>query len=115
MASLLVRGVEDFLVQALRERAARHGRSAEAEHREIPAMALRQPKRRSFAEALIVIPDVGEERDFTRVNDGGEAPHVFDWHQCRQRTYVGGKTPMTALLRFFAKPSKREALCTCPR
>jgi hypothetical protein len=35
MANLLVRGIDDALVQRLREQAAAHGRSAEAEHREI--------------------------------------------------------------------------------
>ncbi|WP_420994845.1 FitA-like ribbon-helix-helix domain-containing protein [Cupriavidus sp. 30B13] len=40
MATLLVRGIDEALVQRLRERAAAHGRSAEAEHREILAQAL---------------------------------------------------------------------------
>jgi plasmid stability protein len=35
MASLHVRNVEDDIVKRLKERAAHHGRSAEAEHREI--------------------------------------------------------------------------------
>jgi plasmid stability protein len=41
MATLLVRNVDEELVQSLRERAAANGRSAEAEHREILAKALR--------------------------------------------------------------------------
>ena len=40
MADLLVRNVDDCLVQRLRERAAAHGRSPEAEHREILAKRL---------------------------------------------------------------------------
>lgn len=81
MANLLVRGVDPSLVQALRERAALHGRSSEAEHREIIATVLRRPKKRSFAEALMSIPDVGDDRDFIRANDAGDAnetPRVFD-------------------------------------
>lgn len=78
MANLLVRGIEDSLVQALRERAALHGRSSEAEHRDILASALRRPKKRSFAEALMLIPDVGNDSDFIRVNDANEAQRVFD-------------------------------------
>ncbi|HEY4044273.1 MAG TPA: plasmid stabilization protein [Rhodopila sp.] len=35
MASLIVRGIDDELVSRLKARAAAHGRSAEAEHREI--------------------------------------------------------------------------------
>lgn len=76
MAQLLVRDVDEALVQALRERAARHGRSAEAEHREILARALRLTKRRSFAEVLAGMPDVGGDEDFARVEDPAEARRV---------------------------------------
>jgi plasmid stability protein len=78
MANLLVRGVDDALVQSLRELAAAHGRSSEAEHREILARALRRPKRKSFAEVLMAMPDVGEDADFQRVGDTGEVARVFD-------------------------------------
>ncbi len=78
MANLLVRGIDDTLVQSLREQAASHGRSAEAEHREILAEALRRPKKRSFAEALMSMPNVGEDADFERTEDSGEAARVFD-------------------------------------
>lgn len=77
MANLLVRGVDDALVQSLRERAASHGRSAEAEHREILARALRRPRKRTFAEVLLEMPNVGEDADFERVDDSGEAASVF--------------------------------------
>jgi antitoxin FitA len=40
MASLHVRNLDEDLVRRLKERAARHGRSAEAEHREILREAL---------------------------------------------------------------------------
>jgi plasmid stability protein len=40
MAQLLVRNLDDELVQALRVRARSHGRSAEAEHREILRAAM---------------------------------------------------------------------------
>lgn len=40
MASLHVRNVDEAIVARLKERAARHGRSAEAEHRAILAEAL---------------------------------------------------------------------------
>ena len=68
MATLLVRGVDGTLVQRLREQAAQHGRSVEAEHREILVRALRRPKKRSFAEVLMSMPDVGEDADFARVD-----------------------------------------------
>jgi len=41
MASLHVRNVDDAIVARLKERAIRHGRSAEAEHREILKSALK--------------------------------------------------------------------------
>jgi antitoxin FitA len=40
MATLTVRNLDDALVRRLRVRAAEHGRSAEAEHREILRVAL---------------------------------------------------------------------------
>jgi antitoxin FitA len=78
MADLLVRGVDEEIVRALKERAGKHGRSAEAEHREILAAALARPRRRSFAEVLASMPDVGADADFERVESGKEAPSVFD-------------------------------------
>lgn len=74
--NLIVRNLDDGLVQALKERAAAHGRSAEAEHREILARALRRPQRKTLAQVLMIMPDVGEDADFAR-GDDGEAAHVF--------------------------------------
>jgi plasmid stability protein len=62
--NLVVRNVDEDIALALRQRAASHGRSAEAEHREILRAALMRPKRRSFAEVLASMPDVGEDADF---------------------------------------------------
>ncbi len=78
MASLLVRGLDDALVAALKGRASAHGRSAEAEHREILAAALTAPRKRNFAEVLASMPDVGADADFARVEPHREAPAVFD-------------------------------------
>lgn len=49
MGQLLVRNLDNRLIQALKERAARHGRSVEAEHRAILEAALGAPGE-SFAE-----------------------------------------------------------------
>lgn len=51
VADLLVRGVDETVVRALKERAGAHGRSAEAEHREVLAAALARPRKRSFSVA----------------------------------------------------------------
>ena len=78
MPDLLVRGVEEEIVRALKERAVAHGRSAEAEHREILAAALVRPRKRSFAEVLASMPDVGADADFERMRSGRAVPRVFD-------------------------------------
>lgn len=76
MANLLVRDIDDSLVRALKQRAARHGRSAEAEHREILAAVLRHPRKRSLAQVLAAMPNVGRDEDFSRIEDAAEAQRV---------------------------------------
>lgn len=76
MAKLLVRNLDPDIVDALKERAARHKRSAEAEHREILKQALLRPKKKSFAEVVANMPNVGEDEDFERMSDK-EASNVF--------------------------------------
>ena len=78
MPDLLVRGVDEELVRALKERAGAHGRSAEAEHRAILHAALARPRRRSFAEVLASMPPVGLDADFERVEQSRDARDVFD-------------------------------------
>lgn len=55
MAILTVRNVPDDVHRALRVRAARHGRSTEAEVREILAAAVKPEKRVRVGEALAAI------------------------------------------------------------
>jgi antitoxin FitA len=50
MGQLIVRGLDDRLIQALKQRAARAGRAAEAEHRAILEQVLR-PETETFNEA----------------------------------------------------------------
>jgi plasmid stability protein len=78
MADLLVRGIDDDLVRALKERAGANGTSAEAEHRKILAEALARPRRRGFAEVLASFPNVGEDSDFARVQSNTDPARVFD-------------------------------------
>ena len=78
MANLLVRGVDEAVVKALKERAGQHGQSAEAEHRAILVAALALPRKRSFVEVLASMPNVGVDADFERVKIAAEAPRVFD-------------------------------------
>lgn len=62
--NLMVSNVDEDLAAALARRAALHGRSAEAEHREILESVLKRPPRRALADVLASMPDVGEDADF---------------------------------------------------
>ena len=72
MAQLIVRNLDDELVQALKLRAARKRCSAEAEHREILREALIPRRRAGTLKALLLkMPAVGDDADFTRPRDYG--------------------------------------------
>lgn len=60
--SLVVRNVEASVAQALKEAAARHERSAEAQHREILRAVLAQPARRIRRGLEIVRARGGQEQ-----------------------------------------------------
>jgi antitoxin FitA len=71
MAQLLVRNLDEDLVRALQLRAAQHGRSAEAEHREILKQALEEKEPRpDFKTFWASMPELDENFDecfeFTR-------------------------------------------------
>ena len=68
MAQLIVRQIEEKVVRRLKERAGAHGVSMEEEHRRILRESLlgTPSNRRSFKEALLAIPDVGDDADFAR-------------------------------------------------
>jgi plasmid stability protein len=62
---LIVRDVPPQVAAALKRRAVRHGRSAEAEHRAILQEALESDMQAaSFKTALASMPDVGTDKDF---------------------------------------------------
>ncbi|WP_257266707.1 DNA-binding protein [Endozoicomonas sp. ONNA2] len=77
MANLIVRNIDEKIVEALKAQAAKNGLSAEAEYRRILESVLLKPKKKSFAEALKSIPNVGNDDDFERLEDSGDA-NVFD-------------------------------------
>ena len=64
MAQLIVRELEDTVVRALKVRAAKKGVSAEAEHRAILREVLLRRPGRSLKEALLAMPDLGNDADF---------------------------------------------------
>lgn len=72
VAQLIVRNIDEKLVKLLKMRAAQHGRSAEAEHREILKEVLEGgADAASFDSFLLEMPNVGEDRDFERSRDKG--------------------------------------------
>lgn len=72
MAQLIVRNLDQELVRRLKMRAAQHGRSMEAEHREILRQALVEAEPGETLKALLLaIPPVGEDTDFARIPDQG--------------------------------------------
>ena len=78
MPNLIVRNVPEDIVKALKKRAGGHGTSAEAEHRKILTEALLKSRKRSFAEAIRAIPNIGKDSDFERVQDENNHEHVLD-------------------------------------
>jgi antitoxin FitA len=72
VAQLIVRDLETSLVQKLKLRAARRGRSAEAEHREILRAALKaRGTAKTLKQRLLEMPPVGTDEDFARPRDVG--------------------------------------------
>jgi len=78
MATLIVRNLDQSIVDELKLRAASHGRSAEAEHRQLLESALLRPQRKSFAQVLLAMPNVGKDEDFQRFECDADAGNVFD-------------------------------------
>lgn len=64
--NLVVRNVEENVALALKQRAAAHGRSAEAEHRAILRAVLKGPQRVPLSAVLASMPNVGTDADFAR-------------------------------------------------
>ena len=75
MSQLIVRDIPPEVVGALKRRAARHGRSAEAEHRSILRAALEaEVEAGSFKAMLASMPDVGLDEDFDVPRDLPRSP-----------------------------------------
>jgi len=67
MAQLLVRDLEDAVVQALRRKAAEEGTSVEEAHRRILRLALLSKKpEKDFKEFLLEMPEGGDDQVFER-------------------------------------------------
>lgn len=78
MSQLVVRNLEPDLVESLKARAAAANISAEEQHRRILREALTMPKKLTFEQVLMMMPNVGKDEDFERVQDTGMRPDPFD-------------------------------------
>jgi plasmid stability protein len=77
MTNLIVRKLEPEIIEALKQRAAHNGRSAEMEHRAILREVLLVLKKRSLAEVLAAMPNVGTDADFERIQGKQQVADVF--------------------------------------
>jgi plasmid stability protein len=81
MAQILVRNLEDRLKGRLQRRAKRHGRSMEAEAREILRNALREdeaPARKLGSEIVALFQGIGLEEDIPELRGYPVRPATFD-------------------------------------
>lgn len=79
MAQLLVRDLPEAVVRSLKRRAARHGRSAEAEHRRIlEAALLPDAPGGTMKDWLLAMPPAGTDADFARPRGRGHRGRRVD-------------------------------------
>jgi antitoxin FitA len=73
MPTLIIKNLDEEIINALEARAAQHHRTIEAEHRAILVEVLQKPIRKTFLEALACMPNVGMDSDFKRISDDNSA------------------------------------------
>lgn len=79
MSNLLVRNVEPEIVERLRQRARAHGRSAEAEHREILRAALSSGRTgRDLLDLIRSGPTLDLDPDDVRFDESGRPADLAD-------------------------------------
>jgi plasmid stability protein len=108
VAQLIVRNVDPEVVHRLKLRAAQHGRSMEAEQREILRQALLTSEPGVTLKALLLAtPPMGDDTDFARpwikgVRSSCELPPRY-------------KCPLGAAERPARQSTCGSLVCTCPR
>lgn len=78
MSQLVVRNLEPDLVESLKALAAASNISAEEQHRRILREALVRPKKLTFEQLLMKMPNGGLDEDFARIQDAEMRPNPFD-------------------------------------
>ncbi|TXH67101.1 MAG: DNA-binding protein [Thiothrix sp.] len=77
MANLIVHNLKPEIIDALKQRVARHGHSTEMEHRIILREVLITLKKRSLAELLRTMPSVGTNEDFASVQTSSRSELIL--------------------------------------
>jgi len=77
MSQLVVRNIEPEIVEALRQRAAAANISAEEQHRRLLREALARPRKLTFEELILSMPQGGRDEDFERSYDQDTRPDPF--------------------------------------
>ena len=78
MSQLVVRNLEPDLVESLKALAAAANISAEEQHRRILREALARPKKLTFEQLLMMMPNGGRDEDFERIQGAEMRPDPFD-------------------------------------
>ncbi len=78
MSQLVVRNIEPEIVEALRQRAAAANISAEEQHRRLLREALARPRKLTFEELILSMPNGGRDEDFERDHEQTMRPDPFD-------------------------------------
>lgn len=80
MAQLIVRNLDEELVRRLKQRAAEHGRSVEAEHRLILHNVLMHDAPPGFKDWLLSLSELDSDLDITRNRQdmGRDVERLFD-------------------------------------
>ena len=78
MSQLVVRNIEPEIVEALRQRAAAANISAEEQHRRLLRDALARPRKLTFEELILSMPQGGRDEDFERDNTQTMRPDPFE-------------------------------------
>lgn len=78
MSQLVVRNIEPEIVEALRQRAAAANISAEEQHRRLLREALARPRKLTFEELILSMPNGGRDEDFARDYEQTMRPDPFE-------------------------------------
>jgi antitoxin FitA len=78
MSQLVVRNIEPEIVEALRQRAAAANISAEEQHRRLLREALARPRKLTFEELILSMPNGGRDEDFERDYEQTMRPDPFE-------------------------------------